>query len=61
MSKRNHVWVVEMLNQKTGKYEPTIGGWTTRGEAEADIRECWKKRNPDDKFRPEKYIARLTK
>lgn len=56
MAKRNHVWVVEMRNPNTGKFETTSGVGLDREDGREQL-EIWRDKNPDDKFRLRKYAA----
>ena len=52
---RKHLWVVEMLSDRNGKWEPTVGAALTRPDASVE-RRVWLSRNPTDKFRIRKYV-----
>ena len=56
----NKIWVVEMLNDETFKWEATIGVGLTKLDAKNDELQQWQKNNPNDKFRVTKYIAAVT-
>lgn len=51
----NHIWVVEMWNNRLKKWEPTLGVGLTRKYFELSLR-VWRMGNPNDKFRPKKYV-----
>lgn len=53
MAKR-HVWIVEMWNDITERWEPTVGCSLSRAVAREDMG-IWREQNPDDDFRLRKY------
>ena len=53
---KNYIWVVEMQNDISLKFEPTVGVGLTRKDGRDEKRK-WKTANPDDKFRLKKYVA----
>jgi len=55
MKKYSHIWVVEMRNEKSGKWEPTVGVGLTRNEAKFELAR-WRQMDSFDKFRISKYI-----
>lgn len=57
MTKQPHVWIVEMLNPETRKWEPTTG--TALNRDEARIEQCeWVEHNYSDEFRIRQYVRR---
>lgn len=50
-----HVWIVEMQNDVTREWEPTVGCALTLDDGRFDLR-WWKSKNPDDKFKLTKYV-----
>ena len=52
------LWVVEMFNDYTKRWEPTVGTGTTRETARGELVE-WEERNPADDFRIRKYIPEV--
>ncbi len=48
-----HVWIVEMLIGK--KWYPTTGCQINKEVGQVELRK-WKKRNPHDKYRLQKYL-----
>ena len=51
-----HVWIVEMWNPRRDKWEPTVGCTIQKDEAAA-LRRDWLRRNPNDKFRVQRYAT----
>ena len=51
-----HVWIVEMFDPVRGQWEPTTGCALSRGDTRHDEEWRWRLRDPDDKFRVQKYI-----
>ena len=49
------IWVIEMQNDRTGKWEACRECDFTRRGLAAEIKE-WKDRNPDDRFRATLYV-----
>jgi len=51
------VWIVEMLDDTTGKWVPTVGCSLTK---DVGLREAtkWREHNPNDRFRLRCYIAK---
>jgi hypothetical protein len=50
----DRVWIVEMLNDITDRWEPTVGCALTRDDGRVKVDE-WKSRNPSDSFRLRPY------
>jgi hypothetical protein len=48
------IWVVEMQNDVTHKYEPTVGVGLDYYCGSQELTR-WKNNNPDDKFRLKEY------
>lgn len=55
MSDLEHVWIVEMLNPLNNTWEPTIGCGLTKDDARQELNK-WATNNPDDRFRPVRYV-----
>ena len=53
----NRLWVVEMLVDESGQWEPTIGTGLDRDDARHECNR-WMERNPNDRFRIRCYIRR---
>ena len=54
-----NIWVVEMWNEETQQWKPTVGVGLIRGDGRL-AKERWQTRNPDDKFRLTKYVDQPT-
>ena len=57
---KNYLFVVEMRNEKTGDWEPTVGCGLDMSSARREISE-WMHNNPSDKFRIRKYVTESDK
>lgn len=53
---RNRVWIVEMWNDETDRWEPTVGVGFSRQMGRDELRQ-WREDNPDDDFRLRKYVV----
>ena len=53
---KNYIWVVEMQDDVSLKFEPTVGVGLTRYDGR-DEKWRWKTNNPKDRFRLKKYVA----
>ncbi len=49
------VWVVQMWNEDTNNWDPTIGVGLSRADGR-DEKAQWQGHNPDDKFRLRPYV-----
>jgi len=52
----NYVWIVEMLNPITIKWEPTTGASLDRAHGRTEVKR-WERNNPCDQFRLRRYDA----
>ena len=57
---KNYIWVVEIQDDVSLKFEPTVGVGLTRKDGR-DEKWKWETANPDDKFRLKKYVAERRK
>ena len=57
MSDQRSIWVIEMLNDRSGKWEACRECNFTRRELSIDLKE-WRIRNPDDRFRATLYVPK---
>ena len=53
---KNYIWVVEVQDDVSLKFEPTVGVGLTRKDGR-DEKWRWETANPDDKFRLKKYVV----
>ena len=54
MKKRKpYVWIVEMLDERNGQWQPTVGSALTRDEIREELK-SWRF-GSGDRFRPAKY------
>ena len=51
-----HIWVIEMLNDMSDKWEPCDDVSLTKAAAIEAVKD-WQERNPSDYFRFRKYIS----
>ncbi len=51
-----HVYVIEMKNQKTKKWEPCADAHLTKKDAMREVDYYWRYDNKDDEFRVKKYV-----
>lgn len=49
------LWVVELLIEDTGAWEPSVGVSLTRADGREELKD-WRQRNPSDKFRLRRYV-----
>ena len=54
---KNYIWVVEMQDDVSLKFKPTVGVGLTRKDGR-DEKWKWETANPDDKFRLKKYVLK---
>ena len=50
-----HIWIVEMWDEETREWEPTVGIGMDRSDARKE-KQQWELRNPSDTFRVKKYV-----
>lgn len=51
------LWVVEMYNDFSGRYEPTVGAAITRESGRREL-DQWREDNPADSFRLVPYVPK---
>ena len=51
------VWIVEMFDERSGKWGPTVGAALSRRDGRKIRLPEWRGKCPDDKFRLVKYTA----
>lgn len=55
---RPRIWVVEIWNDHTDRWETTVGVGLSR-QAGRDEQQMWREQNPDDAFRLRPYVYGL--
>jgi len=53
-----HIWVVELFNRVSGRWEPCAEARLTKTAAQKAVKN-WKANNPTDNFRVRKYTPWL--
>jgi len=53
----SRVWIVEIYYVDQPRWHPTVGCALSRDDARVVLAE-WKRRNPSDRFRIRRYVAR---
>lgn len=55
--RQNSIWIVEMWNDRTDRWGPTVGAALSRDDGRKIRLPEWQGKCPDDKFRLTRYQA----